>query len=242
MFALPGLQRASGSPFGHHLPAQFLLLRQLHSHRHFGHATSRLLGHPAGGNVCSDMPFLPVTWSDPNSLCKCVSNSALLPPWWAFLKGQLLLPLFCSLWWICCTWPNSWNICGMFVCVRLCPCSLPRCSTTAAAGGKPVTHYSFSLLWFSLSLDWWYFPASKAYSHMILEVGYCQKHFILSLTIPITQLLTELFTPLWCSPWSHLNLLPDTTFSTSCWWCCRLFISSGPAWSCAWSISSWEAR
>lgn len=61
MFALPGLQGASGSPFGHHFPAQFLLLRQLHSHRHFGHATSRLLGHPAGGNVCSDMLFLPVT-------------------------------------------------------------------------------------------------------------------------------------------------------------------------------------
>lgn len=72
------------------------------------------------------------------------------------------------MWWICRTWPNSRNICGM----RLCPCSLPRCSTTAVAGGKPVTHYSFSLLWFSLSLDWWYFPASKACSHIILPSAY----------------------------------------------------------------------
>lgn len=54
-FVSPGFQRASGSPLGHHLPAQFLLLRQLHPYRHAGYVAARLLGHPARGSVsCFD--------------------------------------------------------------------------------------------------------------------------------------------------------------------------------------------
>lgn len=54
-------------------------------------------------------------------------------------------------------------------------------------------------------------------------------------------LFTESSTPPWCSPWRRSNPLLATTSSTPCWWCCRLFTSSGLAWSYAWSTSYWKA-
>lgn len=46
--------------------------------------------------------------------------------------------------------------------MHLCPCSLPRCLTTAVGGGRHATHCLFSLLSSSSWPDWWYFPASKS--------------------------------------------------------------------------------
>lgn len=46
--------------------------------------------------------------------------------------------------------------------MHLCSSSLPRCLTTAVAGGRHETHCLFSSLSSSLWLDWWYSPASKS--------------------------------------------------------------------------------
>lgn len=69
--------------------------------------------------------------------------------------------MLCSLWWV---W-FTYIVASMTVCICFInSISLPRCSTTAPAGGKRVTLCLLCLLWSSLWLDWWFSPASKVYS------------------------------------------------------------------------------